>query len=211
MKTFNEFILVEKVLTKKIKDKLMQKAKAKAIIKVKSDIVEPCYGKTIDQCIVYNQGQDQFLFFFNDKTGSTRMVMEQYIKEKYVTSFEGMYDLVEIFKNPTQRELNDLYKQDNWGGHSNARGYIDKKGNLFAWSTNEFHDSVVKHLDKEKELSVYDNGLEVYIAKPNNVHPARASYLSKSFKADTTKLFNKATKLNPGLKFILKPYSGALN
>ena len=57
-------------ITKKIKDLLIKKAHAQ------SDVVEPCSGKTIDQCIVYHKSKDQFLFYFNDKTGSTRLVME---------------------------------------------------------------------------------------------------------------------------------------
>ena len=66
---FNDFIF-EKVITKQIKAVLMKKAKAK------SGDVEPCSGKTIDQCIVYQDFNNKFLFFYNDKSGSTRIVME---------------------------------------------------------------------------------------------------------------------------------------
>jgi hypothetical protein len=70
MKTFNEYILVEKALTKKIKDILISKAKKRY-----KDI-SPCSGKTMDQCFILNKDKDEFMLFFNDPSGSTRLVME---------------------------------------------------------------------------------------------------------------------------------------
>jgi hypothetical protein len=131
---------------------------------------------------------------------------KEYISEKYMSSYENRMGTIEIFKNPTQRELNDLYKEDNFS--NDARGYIDDKGNLFAWSTNEFHDPAISHLNKIKQISMFKNGIEVYITKPNEVYPAKSTYLSKSIKDDTKKLFDKASKLNKGFKFIMKPFVG---
>jgi len=91
-----------------------------------------------------------------------------YFQEKFAKGFQGKWGYVELFVNPTQREVQN--------GSDCFRGLIDSKGDLYIWGYNEAgHDDVMEELKSDfKDIPIY-----VY-PKTNKVEVSLWSILTKS-------------------------------
>lgn len=102
-----------------------------------------------------------------------------------VTEYQFEYD---IFENPIQKELNEIYKAETFFGDVKGRGVIDSEGNFKVWVAEALHHDVLKKLGLR--------GSDVYFA-----------YLKKglvmidetTMKVQDNRL-EKFKKRNPGLK-----------
>jgi len=148
-----------------------------------------------------------------------------YIKEIFVTAdnirphhMTNARKYTEIFENPTAKELSDVYKASDYA-KDEARGVIDKKGNLYVWTNDVLHkqgidllyDSGIK-LDINSITHTYKDGISIHIK--NNV-----VYLSEMFnklRATQNKklidsIYAKAKKKTPYLEFVAMSIMNALD
>jgi len=71
------------------------------------------------------------------------------LREKWLQSFHGDWQrdsLIDIFKNPTKKEILEAEKN----GSSGFRGVISPNGDLYVWGI-EFHSAIIKKVLKGKE------------------------------------------------------------
>jgi len=124
---------------------------------------------------------------------------KEYIKEEW--SFSDIADgyTLEVFKNPTARELAEIYKM---GEHTKneARAYIDKKsGDLYVWNVDILHNFALNSLEKQigwlKGFNMHIKDNVVYFAEANT-----KQVINKIIKTSLISL-KKSAKKNPSLKF----------
>ena len=125
---------------------------------------------------------------------------KEYITEEWAFSTTAdSYD-VEVFKNPTHRELIEVYKM---GEHTKdeARAYIDKKsGNLYVWQVDILHSFM--HNVLEREIGSL-TGFNMHIKK-NVVYfgEANTKQVINTIVKNNLISLKKSAKKNPSLSFV---------
>ena len=77
--------------------------------------------------------------------------MKRLIKGEIFEGFNKNDKYLEIFKNPTSKEIEDTKKNDSYGG---IRGTIDRDGNKYIWPADYGHYNINANLSKEKEKQI---------------------------------------------------------
>jgi len=75
--------------------------------------------------------------------------MKRLINSEIFEGFNDYKKYVEVFKNPTSKEIEDTKKNDSYGG---IRGTIDRDGNKYIWPSNYGHYGINANLPKEKQI-----------------------------------------------------------
>lgn len=129
------------------------------------------------------------------------MIKIRRFKEDWRHGFLFGEDYIEIFVNPTTKEL--------ISAGSGARGYITEEGNLFIWDGKIIHAQALIELDKE--LGSYSDYLKDYTKEKYELgipitRIKNTNKFTYEFKNITKKMknkINKAKKKNPLLKIFL--------
>jgi hypothetical protein len=141
---------------------------------------------------------------------------KDYLKEKFAVADKIIpHDnaktrkYTEIFENPTSKELHDIYKASDYA-KDEARGVIDKKGNLYVWTNDVVHSNGLKLLNTLKNINLNIDSVKLILTDGIPIHIKKhVVYLSEMFhklgvrknKELIDDLYNKAKKKNPYLEF----------
>lgn len=150
---------------------------------------------------------------------------KEYITEKFVTADKIIPDhesnkrkYTEIFKNPTAKELSDVYRMSDYS-KDEARGVIDNKGNLYVWTNDVIHDKGIKLLNTTKGINLNIDSIKLTFKDGIPIHiKQNVVYLSERFhplairknQFQIEDLYSKANKKTPYLDFVQTSISNAL-
>jgi len=114
---------------------------------------------------------------------------KKFIEEDFLTgiqlnspTFKGY---VEVFRNPTKREIDSIYKDSYDNG---VRIGIDKKSNIYVWIEDVLHDTMEKQLKTKFviKLSYTNNRQDMFLSAEDD---------KKNFDKNITKILLKRLKL----------------
>ena len=88
---------------------------------------------------------DKFLNLKKDE----KIEAKRLIKSEIYDAFDYSDDYIEIFKNPTSREVDDTFKYD-----GDVRGLLYKDGTVYIWPSNLLHEDI-KDINKKLDYNQY--------------------------------------------------------